>query len=205
MAIRLLICLLGLWPSSAAAVDLRNIITDYTVTSWTQKDGLPPAVIRAIVQDKDNYLWIGTDNGLFRFDGMRFTPVMEHAVVRALCRGRDDTLWIGLGGSGGVAHVSPGSIRNYDHKDGLPNSVINALVDDADAVLRARTADGLFQFESGRWSRGSAGLPLGEVYAAFVDASNTLLVGVAEGTFRRQPHADHFELLEASSESRLAA
>jgi signal transduction histidine kinase len=48
-------------------------------------------------------------------------------------------------------------------------------------------------------------LPPGEVYAAFVDASNTLLVGVAEGTFRRQPHADHFELLEASSESRLAA
>jgi signal transduction histidine kinase/ligand-binding sensor domain-containing protein len=204
-AIRLLICLLGLWPSSAAAVDLRNIITDYAVTSWTQKDGLPPAVIRAIVQDKENYLWIGTDNGLFRFDGMRFTPVIEHAVVRALCQGRDNTLWIGLGGSGGVAHASLGLIRNYDQRDGLPNSVVNALVEDADAVLWAGTADGLFQFESGHWSHWAAGLPPGEVYGAFVDASNDLLVGMAEGTFRRQPHADHFELLEPSSESRLAA
>src|SRR5690242_1855728 len=159
MAIRLLICLLGLWPSSAAAVDLRNIITDYTVTSWTQKDGLPSAFIRAITQDKDNYLWIGTDNGLFRFDGVRFTPVMEHVVVRALCQGRDDTLWIALGGSGGIAHISSGSIRNYDQKDGLPDSIINVLIEDADAVLWAGSADGLFKFDSGRWSRWTAGLP----------------------------------------------
>jgi ligand-binding sensor domain-containing protein len=41
----------------AAAVDLQNVLADYTITSWTQKDGLPANGIYALAQDADGYLW----------------------------------------------------------------------------------------------------------------------------------------------------
>src|SRR4029079_9693920 len=55
------------------AVDLRNVLTDYTLTSWSRKDGLTGPVW-AIAQDGDGFLWLGNDDGLVRFDGVRFVP-----------------------------------------------------------------------------------------------------------------------------------
>lgn len=190
---------------SVQAVDLHNVITDYVMTAWTQKDGLPPAIIRALVQDKKGYLWVGTDSGLFRFDGVLFTQVGARAAVRTLCRGRDDSLWIGLGRGGGVIRMYKGSTRAYDTKDGLPSTSVNALVQDAQGSVWAGTANGLFRFAHDRWSPWRQGLPQGEVYGAYVDSSANLLVGMAEGLFRRPPGADSFSLLESSSESRHAA
>src|SRR5215468_6533262 len=53
------------------AVDLRNVLTDYTLTSFSRKDGLAGPVW-AIAQDGDGFLWLGSDEGLIRFDGVRF-------------------------------------------------------------------------------------------------------------------------------------
>jgi ligand-binding sensor domain-containing protein len=54
------------------ATDLHNVLTDYVITSWNNKEGLPPGVVWALAQDADGYLWVGNDAGLFRFDGERF-------------------------------------------------------------------------------------------------------------------------------------
>jgi len=62
------------------AVDLRNVLTDYTLTSFSRKDGLVGPVW-AVAQDANGFLWLGTDSGLVRFDGVRFSS------------------WEGLGGS----------------------------------------------------------------------------------------------------------
>jgi len=56
----------------AGATDLHNVLTDYVITSWNNKEGLPPGVVWALAQDADGYLWVGNDAGLFRFDGERF-------------------------------------------------------------------------------------------------------------------------------------
>src|SRR5215510_7048681 len=55
----------------AAAVDLRDVLADYTLTSWSRKDGLTGPVW-AFAQDADGFLWLGNDDGLVRFDGVRF-------------------------------------------------------------------------------------------------------------------------------------
>jgi signal transduction histidine kinase/ligand-binding sensor domain-containing protein len=200
-----LICIWGMGTAPpASAVDLHDVVTDYVMTSWTQKDGLPPAVIRALVQDQEGYLWVGTDSGLFRFDGVRFTQVVARSAIRALCRGHDNSLWAGLGGHGGVTRLYKGAIRAYDEQDGLPNTPVNVLVQDGRGAIWAGTASGLFRFENDRWSRWRQGLPEGEIYGAYVDSSANLLVGMAEGLFRRPPGAGTFDLLESSSESRLA-
>ena len=56
-----------------AAVDLHNVLTGYALSSWTEGDGRSLGGVSAIVQDLSGYLWLGTNIGLVRFDGWRFT------------------------------------------------------------------------------------------------------------------------------------
>ena len=64
-----LVCLLA---SPVWALDPHKALTQYSRTVWTQEHGLPQDTIRAIVQTTDGYLWLGTDEGLARFDGYDF-------------------------------------------------------------------------------------------------------------------------------------
>ena len=74
---------------------------EYLRDVWTSDDGLPDSSVTAISQTPDGYLWVGTYNGLARFDGMRFvtfdpanTPALAHARVRGLFVDKQGTLWI---------------------------------------------------------------------------------------------------------------
>ena len=62
----------SLFPQCAHALDPRKSLTQYSRQVWTQQDGLPQDTIRAIAQTTDGYLWVGTDEGLARFDGYEF-------------------------------------------------------------------------------------------------------------------------------------
>ena len=61
-----------MFPWSAAALNPGKSLTQYSRLVWTQQDGLPQETIRAIAQTTDGYLWVGTDEGLARFDGYEF-------------------------------------------------------------------------------------------------------------------------------------
>ena len=74
---------------------------DYLIDVWTRERGLPSSSVTAIAQTQDGYLWIGTYNGLARFDGERCvnyfpenTPELKNARVRKLFATADGTLWI---------------------------------------------------------------------------------------------------------------
>src|ERR1700722_19574586 len=96
----------GLWLLiliylTAATIQAANIPGDYLTDVWTSENGLPDNSVTAIAQTPDGYLWIGTYNGLSRFDGVRFvtfdpanTPALLHARVRRLCVDMQGTLWI---------------------------------------------------------------------------------------------------------------
>ena len=59
-------------PRQADALDPTRHISQYGHTAWRVRDGFLGARPNAIAQTADGYLWIGTDTGLVRFDGVRF-------------------------------------------------------------------------------------------------------------------------------------
>jgi signal transduction histidine kinase/ligand-binding sensor domain-containing protein len=74
----------------------------FAIQEWHTEQGLPQNKVTAVVQTRDGYLWVGTYNGLARFDGVRFTvfdsdntPELHNSRVTSLFEAEDGTLWIG--------------------------------------------------------------------------------------------------------------
>src|SRR4029450_3446938 len=98
-------------------------------------------IIRAITQTPDGYLWLGTDLGVFRFDGVRavaWTPPLgarlPSGLVTALVAGRDGALWIGT--SQGLVSWNGGRLT---HHTALSNMHITALLEDRSGTIWAGT------------------------------------------------------------------
>src|ERR1700761_1076968 len=76
-------------------------LIEYQHTAWTEQDGAP-SQITALAQTKDGFLWLGTANGLFRFDGVTFEAYQlprgqkfPHLAIQSLTATADGGLWIG--------------------------------------------------------------------------------------------------------------
>jgi signal transduction histidine kinase/ligand-binding sensor domain-containing protein len=187
------------------AVDLRSVLTGYAITSWDVNDGAPEGAVYALAQDRDGYLWLGTDTGLHRFDGTRFrtwASLSPHGLqadlVQALYVARDGSLWAGFGASGGISQILGIDVHTYSQAAGLPRSAVNTILEDSTGTLWAGTDAGLFFFSGGRWERQQAGrgLPDGAIWAAHLDSRGTVLVAGAAGVFRRPPGSSAFEAVE---------
>ena len=90
-------------------------ISQYAHTAWTIRDGFFKGIIYSIAQTPDGYLWLGTEFGLLRFDGVRSVPWQppagEHlpsSYIRSLLAARDGRLWIGT--SEGLASWKDGKL-----------------------------------------------------------------------------------------------
>src|SRR5438874_12075431 len=124
------------FSASIHALDPQKLISQFTHTSWSAKDGVPGPV-RAIAQTPDGYLWLGTEAGLYRFDGLHFVawePSFGEQTlgssVWSLCTSRDGSLWIGFS-SGGISQLRSGHLKNYSHAAGVPDGGILSIVEDA--------------------------------------------------------------------------
>ena len=196
------LCLTGLWPRSIHAVDLRDVLTDYTITSWSRKDGVVGPVW-ALAQDADGFLWTGTDAGLQRFDGVRFVSwenlggaSLPQLTVRALRVASDQSIWVGFGAGGGIARISGRSVRVFAEADGAFTGAVTTIVEDDDRSIWVAGTGGLHRFANGRWQRLGAehGLPNVGATTVFIDSSRRLWVSTSAGLFvRRDPSVDRFE------------
>lgn len=112
----------------------------------------------AIAQTKDGFVWLGTEEGVVRFDGSRFvvfdastTPELANSNVVTLLAGRSGGLWIGTLG-GGLVWTDGERFRRYTVRDGLPSEIVSALVEDRDGSLWVGTFDkGLSHLVGGRF------------------------------------------------------
>ncbi|AXC11905.1 Membrane associated, signal transduction histidine kinase-like ATPase [Acidisarcina polymorpha] len=116
--------------SSVWAVDPGRHISQYGHTAWRVQDGFLNAGVYTITQTVDGYMWIGTQNGLVRFDGVRFVPWVlpagQHlpsSIITSLLGARDGSLWIGT--TSGLSHWVNHNLMNVD----LPGVVTQILED----------------------------------------------------------------------------
>lgn len=152
----LLICCAAAAPSLSSAQDLPD--EQYVHDSWSIRDGLPDAVVRALERTRDGYLWVGTTSGLARFDGVRFqvfnssnTEVFRNDDIRALLETRDGALWIGTFG-GGLVRRADGRFTRFTTADGLAHDIVYGLAEDRDGSLLIGTGAGVSRLRDGSFT-----------------------------------------------------
>jgi signal transduction histidine kinase/ligand-binding sensor domain-containing protein/DNA-binding response OmpR family regulator len=186
--ISIIVAVIFLAPATRAADEPRVGNRDtqqYFFDTQGLELGLPGMVALTSLQTRDGYLWVGTQEGLRRFDGVRFvpfrasnTPGFLGHVVRCLYEDREGNLWIG---------TDAGALR---YRDGvftpveLPDVAVTSIAQDrAGRVWLGTSGRGLYWWESGRLKKFSrdAELPSAAIRCLFVDSADRLWAGFERG------------------------
>ena len=187
------VCVL-LWCPHALALDPSLDISQYGHTAWTSRDGFLPGAVNAITQTPDGYLWLATQTGVVRFDGVRAVPLplppgqpLPSTSVGALLTARDGTLWVGT--LDGLASWKNGQLTEYP---ALARRTVLALVEDRDGTVWAGGFGGptgtLCAIRGGSTTcygdDGSLGSAVASLYE---DRDGKLWVGAATGLWQWSP------------------
>jgi signal transduction histidine kinase/ligand-binding sensor domain-containing protein len=172
-------------------------ISQYGHNAWTVRDGFSVGTIFAMAQTPDGYLWLGGENGLFRFDGVRSIPwqppVGQHlpSAPYSLLVTRDGTLWIGT--FSGLLSWSGGKLTQYPE---LGTQFVTSLLEDREGTLWAGTLGGSPGTPTGRLCaiRSGHAQCFGEdgtlgsfVWSLGADNSGTVWAGAESGLWRWKP------------------
>lgn len=175
-----------------------NPSSQYISHYLTSKNGLPQNTIYSITQDNDGYIWIGTDEGVIRFDGIKFqhynklnTENIKNNSITSLFIAHDGTLWMGTFGGGiTLYHHKTKTFTSYTTQNGLPNDFIWTITEDNENNIWIGTVGhGLIRFKNNTFQTFSTsqGLSNNIVNAVFKDHNNTLWIGTENGLNRLNP------------------
>src|SRR5450432_256273 len=140
-------------PARAAAVSGSPFIVD----SWNNEEGLPQSSVISVLQTRDGYLWLGTLNGLVRFDGNRFAIFDENNVhglgsdrIVHLFEDSHTNLWIGTD-SAVVVLVHDGKVENFSIGGGGHEGRLTSAGEDSTGAVWLYTADArLGRYQDGK-------------------------------------------------------
>ncbi|MBS1850321.1 MAG: hypothetical protein JST79_05380 [Acidobacteria bacterium] len=188
--------LLAALLSPAAALNPNLQISQYAHTAWRIQDGVFRGTPNAITQTRDGYLWIGTEAGLLRFDGVQFAPwippagqALPTAAIASLLAARDGSLWIGT--KTGLAHWAQGKLTILADAGGF----IESMVEDSQGVwlVRSQIRDGrsLCQVsgDSVHCYGSEDGMPFPYAQALAWDGEENLWIGSSLGLCRWKAQA----------------
>ena len=201
-ALRVLCLCLLVCAGSASSLAQRSdrTIAQFVHTAWTAKDGAPSDVY-AITQTKDGYLWIGSTQGLYRFDGITFEqykpqagPAFLSLSVRALFALPNDDLLIGFR-DGGLSWLHEGRNTNFTSADGVPPGMVDGMAEDREGRIWVATRGGLARFDHGQWKRAGEdwGYPGTAATSIYLDRKGTLWVASGGTLLYLLPGAARFE------------
>lgn len=165
------------------ALDPATPLNQYGHDAWDGDSGLPQNTVTSILQSRNGYIWLGTQEGLVRFDGVRFaifdtrnTKAMTDDWVQALCETRDGSLWVGT--VTGLARYKDGAFTAFSDA-GLGSAVILALFESRDGALWVGTSRGLARIHAEKvtlWTQ-QEGLPGPRVRAIAEDSAGDVWIG----------------------------
>ncbi|MBC8096732.1 MAG: ATP-binding protein [Akkermansiaceae bacterium] len=139
----------GLWLGGGSVSLALSSVSNYVTRTWQTDNGLPQSSVTSVVQTRDGYLWIGTYNGLARFDGVRFTVFDNNNTreihspgITALCETADGTLWIGQPG-GELSSYQHGRFTSVEVRASWDGGAIRGLGVDENGDLWLMSENGL--------------------------------------------------------------
>ena len=153
---------------------------------WTVRDGMPVNAVTALLQSRDGYVWVGTFDGLARFDGVRFVlfnaatsaGLPSNRIVR-LVETRDGALWV-LTEELQLVRFRDGTFTHFGPARGITERVF-ALHEGADGTLWVGTERGLGTVRGERFERVAPETVRGEVRTILGRADGSTWAGTAEG------------------------
>jgi ligand-binding sensor domain-containing protein/signal transduction histidine kinase len=183
------VCILLLaWTHAALALDPQRSLEHFGHQAWRTDSGLPQNTVHSILQTRDGYLWLGTDGGLVRFDGIDFvtfdaenTPPIKSDTVYDLLQDESGALWIST--AAGLLRYQDGSFTAYTAAQGLPADTVWLSHEDRRHRLWAITSAGP------AWFNGKSFVAVGGAQSAgplhrhglAEDAHGTLWLGGSSG------------------------
>lgn len=139
---------LQLLTAPVRALDPSRAITQSMRETWLTEQGLPQNSVTAIQRTRDGYLWVGTEEGLARFDGTRFvvfdrhtTPELASGSINTLAEDAKQRLWIGT--SRGLAVYERGRFRKV-----AADLRIASILEVRGTIWVGTLGDGLFRINA---------------------------------------------------------
>ena len=178
----------------ATALNPSLDINQYAHTAWTIREGFFKGAISSIAQTPDGYLWLGTEFGLLRFDGVRSVPwqppkgdLLPSSSIRSLLAARDGSLWIGT--AQGLGSWKDGKLTHYPK---LAGQTVVSLLEDREGTVWAggsATPNGkLCAISRGSVEcSGEDGSFGNGVTSLYEDSTGNLFAGAVTGLWRWKP------------------
>ena len=192
-------CMLLVCRADGFALNPSLDVSQYAHASWKISEGFSEGIIRSIAQTADGYLWLGTEFGLRRFDGVRAVPWepppgqhLPSSDIRSLQGARDGRLWIGT--FNGLASWKDRELTHYPELDG---QTIEALLEDREGTIWvagwAPSTGRLCSIQNGNIQcYGEDGRFGSGVTPLYEDSGGNLWAGAMTGVWRWKPGPPKF-------------
>jgi signal transduction histidine kinase/ligand-binding sensor domain-containing protein len=123
---------------------------------WSTRDGLPNNRVRGVTRSRDGFIWLATDGGAVRFDGMNFRTFglregLLAPIVLAIRETPDRRIWLGTLGGGLSVYRNGGIETTYTTADGLPSNWVSRIEEDASGAMVAITRNGAARLAGDRF------------------------------------------------------
>ncbi|MDZ4818421.1 MAG: two-component regulator propeller domain-containing protein, partial [Planctomycetota bacterium] len=181
--------ILLLFSTNSVALDSTRKLTQSLHRIWQVPQGLPQATILASRQASSGFLWLGTQAGLVRFDGVRFVTVpigpagtLEEPAVQDLLEDSQRHLWIATN-SCGLVKLENRNVSRYDQSSGLPSDNIHCLLLDRHNQLIVGTSAGAAKLQGDRFTglQPPENAPSNTEILALVESADGTIWGAGRG------------------------
>ncbi|HIG29931.1 MAG TPA: hypothetical protein EYQ50_19895 [Verrucomicrobiales bacterium] len=147
---------------------------------YSSNEGLPDGLVRAMLQDREGYLWFGTQGGLCRFDGISFTIYskkdgLKAVIIRSLCEDLEGNIWIGSRDNGLIVYDGKDFRPFTTNLDEIPNpNFIFEIKTDSGGDIWIGAKNGLYRISEGVVNRftNDDGLPSTSIKSIYDTASS---------------------------------
>jgi ligand-binding sensor domain-containing protein len=143
--------------------------------------------IQRLLQDKKGFIWIGTSNGLYKFNGFEFLKIEDKDIhdssVTALFEDSHQTLWVGFKG-GKIGALENNSLKLFSPEGKLPGTTIHCIAESSDSVLWfATNGEGVFYYSGHHLNRITSNDGLSDDYTYTLAFSNdkSVWIGTDQG------------------------